>query len=91
MYVTKFKNQIRLKHGRNHSVRQAASVKGKLRSKNILPYMKAHIPSISKIVVIWCSTDLNFSSGSLKSLKIAVLEHQKAAIWNLGNGIEAMT
>ena len=65
MYVTKFKNQIRLKHGRNRSVRQAASVKGKLRSKNILPYIKAHIPSISKIVVIWCSTDLNFSSGSL--------------------------
>ena len=52
-------------------------VKGKLRSRNILSYMKAHIPSISKIVVIWCSTGLNLSSGSLKSLKITTLEHQR--------------
>ena len=52
-------------------------LKGKLRSRNILPYMKAHIPSISKIVVIWCSTDLNLSSGSLKSLKVTTLERQR--------------
>ena len=52
-------------------------LKGKLRSRNILPYTKAHIPRISKIVVIWCSTDLNLSSGSLKSLKITTLEHQR--------------
>ena len=55
--------------------------KGKLRSRNILPYMKAHIPSISKIVVIWCSTDLNLSSGTLKSLKITTLEHQRPPSW----------
>ena len=53
-------------------------IKGKLRSRaDILPYMKAHIPSISNIVVIWCSTDLNLSSGSLKSLIITTLEHQR--------------
>ena len=52
-------------------------IKGKLRSRNILLHMKAHIPSVLKIVVIWCSTDLNFSSGSLKSLKNATFEHQR--------------
>ena len=56
----------------------ALKIKGKLRSRNILSYMKAHTPSVSKMVVIWCSTDLNFSSGSsLKSLKITTLEHQR--------------
>ena len=63
------------------NVRVRFQLKGKLGSRNILPYMKAHMPSVSNIVVIWCSTDLNFSSGTLKS----------AAILNLANGVEAMT
>ena len=59
-------------------------LKGKLRSRNILPYIKAHMPSVSKIVVIWCSTDLNFRSGALKSFEITTLEHQRPPSLTLG-------
>ena len=44
--------------------------------------MKAHVPSISKIVVIWCCTDLNFSSGALKSFKITALEPRRSPSWS---------
>ena len=40
--------------------------------------MKAHVPSISKIVVIWCCTDLKFSSGALKSFKITTLDPRRS-------------
>ena len=44
--------------------------------------MKAHVPSISKIVVIWCCTDLNFSSVALKSFKITALEPRRSPSWS---------
>ena len=44
--------------------------------------MKAHVPSISKIVVIWCCTDLKFSSGALKSFKITTLEPRRSPSWS---------
>ena len=38
--------------------------------------------SISKIVVIWCCTDLNFRSGALKSFKITAQEPRRSPSWS---------
>ena len=44
--------------------------------------MKAHVPSISKLVVLWRCTDL-ISNRALKSFKITALEERRSPSWSL--------
>ena len=58
-------------------------LKGKLRSRNILPSTEVHGYSISKIVVIWWSFTLNFSKSAWKSFKITAFEQRQPPSWRL--------